>query len=78
MPDIVKRLREAAKFGGHYADAADEIERLRTAIWAWYDDQHCSHAGLAKIAKEMPIPYVPRQGLDKSPKATTPEVPENG
>ena len=45
----------------------DEIERLRAAIWAWYDDQHCSNAGLAKIAKEMPIPYVPRQGLDKSP-----------
>ena len=32
MPDIVERLREAAKFGGHYADAADEIERLRAVI----------------------------------------------
>ncbi len=32
MPDIVERLREAAKFGGHYADAADEIERLRGAL----------------------------------------------
>ncbi len=46
MADIVERLRTAAKFGGHYAEAAneitvlraeaneaaDEIERLRTVL----------------------------------------------
>ena len=29
MGDLVERLRKAAKFGGHYAEAAEEIERLR-------------------------------------------------
>ena len=29
MADIVLRLRQAAKFGGHYKEAADVIERLR-------------------------------------------------
>lgn len=32
MADIVERLRKAAKFGGQYAEAADEIERLRAAL----------------------------------------------
>ena len=32
MADIVERLRAAAKFGGHYADAADEIERLGAIV----------------------------------------------
>ena len=32
MSDIVERLRQAAKFGGHYTDAADEIARLRQAL----------------------------------------------
>ena len=29
MTDFVKRLRKAAKFGGHYAEAATEIKRLQ-------------------------------------------------
>lgn len=29
MTDIVVKLRRAAKFGGHYAEAADVIESLR-------------------------------------------------
>ena len=29
MSDLVKRLQKAAKFGGHYAEAATEIERLQ-------------------------------------------------
>ena len=32
MSNIVERLQQAAKFGGHYAEAADEIERLRGVI----------------------------------------------
>ena len=29
MSDLVKRLKKAAKFGGHYEEAATEIERLQ-------------------------------------------------
>ena len=29
MVDLVEKLRAAAKFGGHYAAAADEIQSLR-------------------------------------------------
>jgi len=28
MGDLIERLRNAAKFGGHYAEAADRIEEL--------------------------------------------------
>ena len=32
MDKLVERLRNAAKFGGSYAEAADEIERLRALL----------------------------------------------
>ncbi len=35
MSDLIKRLREAAKFGGHYAEAADrivELEKLNSTL----------------------------------------------
>ena len=32
MTDLVERLRRAEKFGGHYAEAAGEIELLRKTL----------------------------------------------
>ena len=58
MADIVERLRELERTGDYAADglpdeAANEIERLRTAILNWYIDPSIGHCGmLEKLAQE--------------------------
>jgi hypothetical protein len=37
MNNLIKRLRKAAKFGGHYAEAADRIEELEARL-EWMDN----------------------------------------
>ena len=63
MADIVERLRIAASYrnmrGGsallraEVTEAADEIERLRAAIWNWYIDPSIANCGmLERLAQE--------------------------
>ena len=60
MSDLVKRLQKAAKFGGHYAEAATEIERLQHEI-----DVQCSSEYVEKILKRNELLEKVAEAADK-------------
>jgi len=53
MKNLIERLRKAAKFGGHYAEAANEIEQKDVLITELRQCTFEDHAHISELESEL-------------------------